>query len=99
MTRKSLAVLIVVNLVLLAALAISVFSPAPAQAQALGGGSQFMMIAGSSTEGRSQAVVYIVDIRTGRMIAITFNSNNNELELLGFRNISEDVNAGIGGGR
>lgn len=90
MNKRSLAGLILINAVLLASLIVTGFSPAPAQAQFVGGG-QYLMIAGDVTGRDAQAAVYIVELQTGRIAAIMFNGSNNTLEIIAGRNVSEDA--------
>ena len=79
MTHRSLAALIVLNVVLLAGLVVTFVAPGPQPAQAqFGGGQQFTMIAGASSGGNDQAAVYILDLSSGRLAAVRFNSANNE---------------------
>ncbi len=92
MTQRSLAGLILINAVLLASLVVAAFSPEPAQAQLGGGGGQYLMIAGNVTGRDSQAAVYIIELRSGRIAAIMFNGSNNNLEIVAGRNVSEDAN-------
>lgn len=95
MNKRSLAGLILINAVLLASLVVTGFSPAPAQAQ-LGGGGQYLMIAGDVTGRDSQAAVYIIELSTGRVAAIMFNGSNKTLEIIAGRNIAEDANRPTG---
>ena len=95
MNRRSLASLILLNAVLLAALVVSSLTP-PAEAQ-FGAGASYMMIAGQ-TRGRSnQDVVYVVDMQSSQMVAMMFNSSNNRFEYFATRRIADD--AGSTGGR
>lgn len=96
MTQRSLAVLIVLNAVLLAAIALTFGPVEKAQAQ-IGGGS-YLMLAGNSANS-SQQVVYIMDTRSGRVAAFTVNSANKRVEVVGGREIGDDLNAGGGRGR
>ncbi len=89
MNRRSLAALILVNAVLLAALVTSLASPQPAHAQ-FGGGSQYLMIAGQSQVRNDQAAIYVVDTRNGAIVSLMYSSANNRLEPLGARVIGTD---------
>ena len=91
MNRRSLAGLILINAVLLASLVVAAFSPEPASAQFGGAGGQYLMIAGNVTGRDSQAAVYVIDMRSGRVAAILFNGSNNSLEFIAGRNVSEDT--------
>ena len=94
MNQRSLAALIALNVVLLAALVVTVFSPQPAQAQ-FGGSSQYLMISGEVAGRTNQSGVYIINLQTSRMIAVLFNSSNNKLEYIDSRDISRDGSAPI----
>ena len=95
MNRRSLAVLIVLNVVLLAAIALTT-SPLPRAEAQLGGGS-YLMIAGNSAQSQFQ-VVYVMDTRTGRVVGFTVNGANKKVEVVGKRAIADDLKGGIGGG-
>eukprot|EP00752_Nemacystus_decipiens_P015208 g13541.t1 len=73
MNRRSLSVLIVLNVVLLAAIALTL-GPVPKAEAQLGGGS-YLMIAGNTTQAQQQ-VIYVMDTRTGRVAGFTVNSAN-----------------------
>ncbi len=95
MNRRSLSVLIVLNVVLLAAIALTL-GPVPKAEAQLGGGS-FLMIAGSTTQAQQQ-VIYVMDTRTGRVAGFTVNSANKKVQVIGSREIADDLKRG-GGGR
>lgn len=95
MTQRSLSVLIVLNAILLAAIALT-FGPVEKAEAQLGGGS-YLMLAGNIV-GAQQQVVYIMDTRSGEVRALTVNSANKRVEPIGKRNISDDLK-GNGGGR
>lgn len=98
MTQRSLAALIAINAVLLAALVVSLFNPAPAMAQ-FGGGHQYLMIAGKSPIRNDQALIYVIDRRTSRVVALLFNSANNHFEPVAGRIVSQDIKAAPRGRR
>jgi hypothetical protein len=92
MSHRSLAALILLNSVLLAALVVTSFSPNKAHAQGLRSGSQFMMIAGSVTGRDDLSGIYIIDRQTTRMIAATYDSRNDRFDIISRgRVISQDV--------
>jgi len=91
MNHRSLASLIVINAVLIAALVVTVFSPAPAQAQFGGSGGQYMMIAGNVTGRDAQAAIYVIDMKSSRVIAVMFNGSNNTLEFVAGRDMAKDT--------
>ena len=98
MNSRSLATLIAVNVFLLAAVIITVFNPAPAKAQ-FGAGNQYLMIAGQAPQRDSLSAVYIVDMRTSRMIAALYNSANQRFELVAGRTVGDDLRAAPTGRR
>jgi hypothetical protein len=93
MNQRSLSVLIVLNVVLLAAIALTLGNVPKAEAQ-IGGGS-FLMIAGSAAQSQQQ-VIYVMDSRTGNLVGFTVNSANKKVEIIGGRKIAEDIKKGVG---
>jgi hypothetical protein len=92
MNKQALAVLVLVNVMLLALLSLVVLTPEPAQAQRLGGaGGEYAMVAGD-VNGRQQDAVYIVNLRTSAVAALMFNSGTGEFEPIARRLISDDIN-------
>lgn len=98
MTQRTLAVLIVLNAFLLAALSVTVLAPAPAEAQFGGGGRQYTMIAGAVTGRSGQSAVYITDLNTGRIAPVFFNASTKKFEFFAGRSVAEDVRDLAGGG-
>lgn len=97
MNRRSLSVLVVLNVVLLAAIALTL-GPVPKAEAQLGGGS-YLMIAGNTSQAQPQ-VVYVMDTRTGRVAGFTVNSANKKVQVIGTRAIADDLKrGGAGGGR
>ena len=96
MTRRSLSVLIVLNVVLLAAIALTLGPVPHAQAQ-LGGGS-YLMIAGNTGQAPQQ-VIYVMDMRNGRVAAFTVDSAAKRHRVVGAREIADDLKEGAEGGR
>lgn len=90
MNRRSLRALIVLNAVLLAAVAVVSFSPSPAQAQ-FGNRGNYLMIAGETTANPQQETIYVMELNSGRIASMTFNSNNNQLTVLGARDAGSDL--------
>lgn len=93
MNRRSLSVLIVLNVVLLAAIALTL-GPVPKAEAQLGGGS-YLMIAGNTSQAQQQ-VVYVMDTRTGRIAGFTVNSANKKVQVIGTREIAGDLKRGTG---
>lgn len=97
MTQRSLSVLIVLNAVLLAAIALTFGPVQRADAMQLGGGS-YLMIAGNSANVQPQ-IVYVMDTRNGRVAGFTVNSANGKIEVVGAREIGDDLRGDIEGDR
>lgn len=93
MNRRSLSVLIVLNVVLLAAIALTL-GPVP-QAQAQLGGGSYLMIAGDTPQAQQQ-VIYVMDTRTGNLVGFTINSANKKVEIIGGRKVADDIKNGVG---
>ena len=96
MTQRSLAALILLNVVLLAGLVVVGFAPQPAQAQ-LGGGGQYLMIAGKTAQRQSQSVVYVLNVRTAQVAALLYRSADNRVEPIDGRDIRNDLGGARGG--
>ena len=91
MNQRSLSALIVLNIVLLAALAVTFTSPR-AEAQGLGSSAgRYLAIAGNVQARNQQAAIYLVERNTGALAVIMFNTSNNKLEVLGGRNVGQDL--------
>jgi hypothetical protein len=91
MNRKSFSALVVLNVVLLAALAVIGLSPSQATAQGLGGGPEFLMIAGKSPLRENISTIYLMELRTAQMLAIQYDSRNDSVDVVGARNIGQDL--------
>lgn len=96
MNRKSLGGLIVLNLVLLGALALVSFTPTPVKAQLGGRAGDYVMV-GGQTPGRTVNTVYITDMNNGLMMAFQYDLNRKNIVPIAFRNIGADF-APVGGG-
>lgn len=97
MNRKSLPALVALNVVLLIALVLVTLMPAPAAAQLGGTRAAYVMIAGAAKAETQRNVVYLIELNSSRMIALTFNSANDRLEVIAARTLTDDVNADLGG--
>ncbi len=98
MTQRSLAILIVLNAVLLAAIALTFGPVQKANALQLGVGSSYLMIAGNTAQA-AQQVVYVMDTRNGRVACFTVNSANQKVEIVGAREIAQDLKGAGEGNR
>lgn len=97
MNKRSLGALITLNVALLAALALVALTPPNAEAQLRRPG-QYLMIPGESRGRPQENMIYLLEIGTARMVALTFNSSNNRMQTFGVRVVGDDINA-RGGGR
>lgn len=96
MNQRSLSVLVILNAVLVAAIAMTFGAATPqAQAQGIGGGS-YLMLAGNTQQRQQQAVVYVMQVNTGRVAAFLVNSANGDVDIVGAREVAADIN-GDGG--
>lgn len=93
MNQRSLASLILINAVLLAALVVTAFSPSDAEAQ-FARPRQFLMIAGEAQTRGPQAAVYILDLESSQMVVARFDSRTDELDFIDGRVISNDLPEG-----
>jgi len=90
MNQHTLRALVVLNVMLLAAIAVVGFAPSPAQAQ-FGSRANYLMIAGETTANPQQATIYVIELSSARIASMIFNSNNNQLTVLGARDAGADL--------
>lgn len=93
MTKRSLATLLAINVILLSALVLVMFgNPQPAEAQ-FGGGGRYLMIAGRSPQRENQAAVYIIDVNSSKIAAIVVNTavRRNNIEPVAGRTVRDDA--------
>ncbi|MFA9478554.1 hypothetical protein ACERK3_09625 [Phycisphaerales bacterium AB-hyl4] len=90
MNQRSLASLILINAVLLAALVVTAFSPSQAEAQ-FAGPRQFLMIAGEVQARGPQAAVYIIEMQSSQMVVARFDSRTGDLNFIDGRRVSDDL--------
>lgn len=90
MTQRSLAVLIVLNVVLFAALSVTVFNPQPAEAQ-FGAARQYTMIAGGVTGRSNQSAIYVIDLSSSRVAPLFYNGSSDKFEFFTGRSVSKDM--------
>lgn len=91
MNKRSLGVLIALNLALVVALAVVNLTPAPAHGQGFGAAGDYVMLAGQVKGRSAQSGIYIIELQTARMVAVMFNSNSDELETIAGRNLLHDT--------
>ncbi len=90
MNHRMLVTLIVVNVLLLGGLLLSVLTE-PAHGQAAPGRrGDFVMVAGMGS-GRSQQVVYLLDMRSSRMAALLVTSSDQRFQVLDIRDLEQDT--------
>lgn len=91
MRKKSLPALIVLNVILLAAVAALWLIPAPeAQAQLGARGNEYVMISGE-VNGRNEDVIYILETTSARMAAVMYMSGTDNFTVIDGTNIANDV--------
>ncbi len=100
MNRRTLGGLIVLNIALVAVLAIITILPSPAQAQFAGGRpGDYMMIA-TVTPGRpNYETVVITDVNNSAMLSLYYHVSRKQFVPIGYRDISADATAGARQGR
>jgi len=92
MQRRTLSVLIALNLALVAAIvATHLMPPKVANAQGFGPRRNFTMIAGITTGRPQNSVIYVLDASSGDMLATFYNSANQQFEPLGGRAVADDM--------
>lgn len=97
MSARSLAALVLLNVVLLAGV-LTVALPARPAAGQMMGGRQYTMISGMVDQD-DDAVVYILNLQTSQMVAVQYESNRNRLQLMGRRTVADDLTLPFQGGR
>ncbi len=93
MNRRSLGALVAINAILLAALVVVSLSAAPAIAQ-FGLRGDYVMVAGDVTGRSDQEAVYILDLKSQKMITLLFDTRTNKLEPVAGRLVSNDLRVG-----
>lgn len=99
MNARTLAALILVNVILLAGVVVTTFTPQTAEAQLGAAGEQYLLIAGETPASQDRAAVYILNVNTGRMASLTFDSRDDRLRIHAGRDVSRDIAGGQRGGR
>ena len=94
MNRQTLRALVVLNIVLLAALLLVTVVPQPASAQ-LRGRDVYTMVSGQTKDRDSQNLVHVVNLTTGRVVALIYESENDKLVIIGRLNFSSQLEAGL----
>ena len=92
MTRSSLAALVSLNGVLLAALAWVEWSPG-AQAQSMSRTRASYAMTGGTLMGVPQGIVYIINETDQELIALMWNERTKQFQGLGYRNIAADLSS------
>jgi hypothetical protein len=92
MNRSSLAALVSLNALLLAALAWVEWSPR-AQAQSMSRTRASYAMTGGTLMGVSQGVVYIINETDQELIALMWNERTKQFQGLGYRNIAADLSS------
>ena len=92
MNRRSLGVLVALNLALLVGVLVVSLSPDPAAAQGFRGrGGNYFMIAGQVEGLPQQAGVYILNLQDGELYWLLYNSDNDRLEVIAGRDVATDL--------
>ena len=88
---RTLAVLVLVNAVLVAALSVTLAQPGGADAPGAPGETRYLMIAGEAARGGPTDAIYIINTETGDILLARYDSRTDELRLLDGRNILVDL--------
>ena len=94
MNRQTMRALVVLNLVLLATLVVVTVVPQPATAQ-LRGRDIYTMVAGETQDRDSQDLIHVINLTTGRVVSLIYESENDKLVLIGNLNFSRQLEAGL----
>lgn len=90
MRRRNITGLIVLNAVLLLVLGVLCLTPQPAAGQLGARGGNYTMIAGR-VSGQTTSSVYIVELNSGRMIAVQYDDSRKLINVQGTRDIAADL--------
>lgn len=96
---RTLAALVLLNVVLMAAVLIAALSPQPAEAQLGAAGEQYLLIAGRTPASQDRAAVYVLNVNSGQMVSLTFDSRDDRVRIIGGRDVSRDLEGGRARGR
>jgi hypothetical protein len=95
MRTPAVATLLLLNIALLAGIAVTAFSPAPAAAQLGGAARNYTMISGSVLGRKSQDVIYIVDLNTSAIVPLFYNGASRKFEIFEGSVVSSDLDAAL----
>jgi len=93
MNRRSIAALIAVNVVLLIAVLVVTTAPQPAQGQIGLTGAEYIMVSGPVTGRNQQDAVYLIELRTARMVGFFFNGSDRSLQMIDAVDMTPDFRA------
>jgi hypothetical protein len=92
MKKRSIAALLTLNALLLVAIIAVALRPTPTQAQRMGArAGNYLMVAGENRGTSQFDVVYILDVDTGRLLNLYYDSSAERLVVLGGREIGRDI--------
>ena len=91
MNKQSLGALVVLNVVLLAALAVVSVLPGEAQAQARRGRGEYVMIAGQAFGAQDRSIIYILEMKGFKMAAVLFDGRKKQLAGIDRRDMLPDL--------
>jgi hypothetical protein len=94
MRKVLLCVLIAVNVVLLLGLVVTVFKPQDASAQPVPLSGNYLMVSGEIL-GTTTDAVYLLNLGTRQLHAMTYDKNTRELRLVGTRDLSRDLGGAV----
>lgn len=88
---RSWKALLALNVVLLLALILTVLSPPSVQAQQRPRPGEYLLIAGDITGLSGKSAVYIIELRTSRLLALFYNRDTRRIEVIDSRLLDEDL--------
>ena len=92
MNKRSLGALVALNLVLLAGLLLTSLAPQQAAAQGFTQPrASYIMLPGAVIGRQDQSAIYIIELGTGRMVALLYDSVREQIDLIDRRNLAEDA--------
>ena len=93
MQRTSLGFLLTLNAVLLGAVYLTAGPVQPVQAQAVGGGARYTMVAAETDGANDESTVFLIDLQSSATIPLRFRNDRNPFAFARGRVLSEDAAA------
>jgi len=91
MNRRSLGALVALNVLLLAALAVTSLAPAPVSGQIRTTKGDYRMVAGTWSGGGNRLMIYILDNTSTKVLPVIYDSAANSLTPVPGRIVNDDL--------